>query len=339
MNKTLILTGCAGFIGFNFLKYFITQRHTYKHIFSIDKLGYATELTKIHYFNLCEKNSIVMFNDKVSTLHFDDDPYFNSILDHSDCFDILDFASESHVDNSIDKPFVIFEENSMIPAFLIRTLGIKKIERYYHISTDEVYGDLPLKYRGCDRLGCFRVNSPYRPSNPYSASKVAQDAYLEAMSRTFGLNVTLIRMANQYGPYQHYEKMIPISLQRAFNGKKIGIYGKGENCRQWTYVEDTVKIISDIVLKNIFKKTAYHIIHIADRRTLMSNNEMVQTLCKVLKEFKLWHEPEYEYITDRPGHDMMYCLDVEQDVQDYYETRSFEDGLRSTIRFYLDRKK
>jgi len=327
MEKILILTGCSGFIGYNFLQEFVKrERKNYIKIISIDKLGYATEHIKEEYLKLCEQYDIFPINSNIHdicTLKY----FVNETL-----IDILDFASESHVDNSIKTPSIMFKENSLIPAKVIDLFGVNKISKYYHISTDEVYGDIPLDQKG---LIDFKTDSPYRPSNPYSASKVAQDAYLEAMARTFGLNVILIRMANQFGPYQYKEKMIPASLHRIFNGETIKVYGEGKNCRQWTYVKDTVKIINDIIYNNIkLEDKKYQIIHLADTNNLLDNNTIANILLTKCKEFN----PKIEYITDRPGHDMVYCLSVTKEIQDYYKT-SFDIALDETIEYYLKIRK
>lgn len=320
-KQLLVLTGCAGFIGINFLKEFIKHRNKFDKVISIDKLGYASTYNKELYNGICEINNIIQYNYNISeNLTELDDVYGKYEIT------ILDFASESHVDNSIKNPAKIFEENSVIPLRLINYFGIYNIKVYYHISTDEVYGDLPL---GCTENEWFDVNSQYKPSNPYSASKVAQDAYLNSMKHTYGLNVKFIRMANQFGPYQHPEKMLPISILRAMRGEPIKVYGDGKNIRQWTFVEDTVKIINDILLNG----TEDYIIHLGDKDNLYDNNFIVNKIINILKEWNV--NGTIEYIKDRPGHDRMYALKIKNDIQKQY-IHSFDYALRKTINYYVE---
>lgn len=346
MSKSLLLTGCAGFIGINFLQKFINNSliGEYERVVFVDKLGYATEHTRdlYEYFTRGTPTFNIPISELVNNVSALNDAL---LLDNVDDVDILDFASESHVDNSIEKPYAIFEENSMLPAQILATIPIDKVGTYFHISTDEVYGDLPLEYKNDPIMGAFTTESQYKPSNPYSASKVAQDAYLESMSRTFGLNVVLIRMANQFGPFQHKEKMIPFSIYRLLNNDTVKIYGDGSNCRQWTFVGDTVKIIADIIdwtkCVNPFvdDKKNFQVIHLADQNNLLDNNMIAKKLVQLLKPeikcscTKIWSN--IEYINDRPGHDMMYCLSVESLVQRYYKT-SFKDAMEETVEYYKE---
>lgn len=345
-SKSLILTGCAGFIGINFLKQFVGTElyYSYNKIITIDKIGYAAQYNKKEYFDITDSNSkFEVYN--YSTEQFVKE-YRKKMVKRLETYDILDFASSSHVDNSITSPVELFRENAMIPANIIEAIGIENIDTYYHISTDEVYGDIDLQYKHNPEFGSFKTHSPYKPSNPYSASKVAQDAYLESMSRTFGMKVCLIRMANQYGPYQHKEKMIPFSIYRVLNNESIKVYGNGTNCRQWTYVEDTVKVIYDIIdytkiVNPLVDETKlFQIIHIADTNNLFDNNYVAESIgslvCKYKFPTKLLLSPKdlIEYIKDRPGHDMMYCLDVVPLVQKYFKT-SFTHGMEKTVQYYL----
>jgi len=262
----LLLTGCAGFIGFNFLKY--------------------------------------------------------NAIDTTTKWDILDFASESHVDNSIKDPYYSFSENSNITKKIVEIIGIKNINKYVHISTDEVYGDLDCSYKN-DKSKWFNINSRFNPSNPYSASKVAQDVFLMSLKHTFNLNLVIIRMANQFGEYQHPEKMLPASILRAINGDNIKIYGKGDNIRQWTPVRQTVNHIYDILLNE--NNT---IIHLSATDMLLTNNEVVNLLVNNLNNI---HNIKcnIEYIEDRKGHDRMYALiptekyNYVHSIHDFYNVISY----------------
>jgi dTDP-glucose 4,6-dehydratase len=329
----LILTGCAGFIGINFLKELYTSKEykKYNNITSIDKMGYATVYNKNVYLDLCIKMDIDIVPFSAKYFSEKSPEYFQVKADkYGKDFKVIDFCSESHVDNSIDKPFSIFHENSMIPAYIILHVGLDNISEYFHISTDEIYGDIDPKYLNDENRGWFYPSSQIKPSNPYSASKAAQDMYLQSMAHTFGLNLKIIRMANQFGPHQHHEKMIPASIKRVLNGEPIKIYGNGENYRQWTFVKHTVQAILDITeTKKLFMND---IIHIADDNYLLNNNELVEILVSRLKMFG--YNPQIQYIEDRKGHDRMYRLKVIQNVQKYFTT-NISKSIYDTIDHYI----
>jgi len=320
--KTLILTGCAGFIGFNFLNHFIDVGGIgrYERIISFDKMGYATVYNREDYEQICmeQPKFIGICANIVSLNKYCVEKYINS----DTVIDILDFASESHGDNSINSPSEIFTENSLIPVVLLKILEDAKIDTYWHVSTDEVYGDLPLD---ASQEQWFDITSQYKPSNPYSASKVAQDAYLTSLKHTFDMNVKIIRMANQFGPYQHIEKMIPASIIRALNGEPIKVYGNGSNLRQWTYVGYTVKLIDDL----IHYGTNDFITHLADPKNLFDNNFIANKIVESLKRYDVDATIEY-----RPGHDRSYALKVSQVVESIY-TESFDESIERTIDFYV----
>jgi len=350
MKKILILTGCAGFIGLNLLKELIKDydfMKSYHDIISIDKMGYATNYNSLTYYKLCDLYGISTIDEDINNLpNVRNKLFFNPLEAKDITYDILDFASESHVDNSIADPFSIFNQNVSIPAKLLEWIGKdnwKNINVYYHISTDEVYSEIPL-----DKVNFyanwFKTTDPFKPNNPYSASKVAQDSFLMSLRHTFGLNVKFIRMANQFGNYQHPEKMVPASVLRVLKGEPIKVYGEGLNVRQWTPVNITVEIILDI-LKN--KIVFDDIIHIADREGVFNNNHITEMMIKILKDFG--YESKKEYIKDRLGHDSAYALDTTKLIDsyfwttplldlNYYKTEGTENHLRKTIKFYIDNK-
>jgi dTDP-glucose 4,6-dehydratase len=324
--KSLVLTGCGGFIGYNFLKRFVDSGRVndYKMVVSIDKMGYATLYNRENYEEIfLENDNMIGICANIVSLN---SYAVEKWLPKGTIVDVLDFASESHVDNSIDAPAEIFAENSLIPVILLQVLKDVEIDTYWHISTDEVYGDLPLDVSPED---WFDINHQYKPSNPYSASKVAQDAYLAAQAHTFGLNVKFIRMANQFGPNQHKEKMIPASILRALNGETIKVYGEGKNIRQWTYVEDTVKLIDNLLQHG----TNDYITHLADPKNLFDNNFIANKIAESLKRHDV--NAEIEYIKDRPGHDRAYALKVPMTVASSY-TESFNESLDRTVDFYVE---
>lgn len=326
MDKVLILTGMAGFIGMNFLNEMIKDKkflELYKKIISIDKMGYATQYNKYDYYNICKSNDINVLDTNINNINSWD----NSNIRNVKC-DIVDLSSESHVDNSIRNPYGIFTENSSIPVSLISWVGIDNIDRYIHISTDEIFGDLPLT---ASVEEWFDINSPLHPNNPYSASKASQDCFLMSLKHTFGLNLQIIRLANQFGPYQFPEKLLPATICRAKQGQSIKIYGKGLNKRQWTPVVDSVKIIMDVARGNIKDD----ILHIATKEELIPNNNEVVEIWRniLLKDFKI--DTKIEYIEDRKGHDLMYALKTTDIVKTYFTT-SNEVRFKETIEYYIN---
>lgn len=333
--KGLLLTGCSGFIGYNFLKStFIdkTQLSKYNVIVSVDKLGYAAKYNKSLYKSTCKSLDIITVDADINDIE-SMNKFYNpqSQTECSHVWDILDFASESHVDNSINQPYKLYSDNASIPAKLIEWIGgPQKIRKYFHISTDEVYGDIEYEHIN-DKKYWFTDKSPILPSNPYSASKVAQDMYLHSMWRTFGLNVTLIRMANQFGPYQHCEKMIPASIKRALNGDTIKVYGNGKNVRQWTWVEDTVKMIKGILFSPM-ESNNFDIYHLSDERNLVNNNTISNLIVENLKKYSV--DAKIEYVEDRKGHDKGYAL--KSSYSNYGST--LEERVATVVEWYVKNK-
>lgn len=334
--KHLVLTGCVGFIGINLLEHLITDRKDilsrYKSVISIDKMGYAAEYNTMHYYELAKlfDSAKIKFVDVESDINSKDFQTRKIPHETGDTFDILDLASESHVDNSIKNPYALYEQNATLPAHLCKKFGLTNIDRFIHISTDEVYGDIDYE-AAYNTDAWFRKTTPFAPGNPYSASKVAQDALLMSLQHTFGLKLTLIRMANQFGPWQHPEKMLPASILRSLAGDSIRVYGTGKNMRQWTPVKDTVKIIANI----LDTPDAYSAInHIAAPQKLKSNKEWVEVWRKILMDNSV--NSTIEYVEDRKGHDKVYAL---ADCIDWdAKAPSIEDRFAETIKWYIDNK-
>lgn len=328
----LLVTGGAGFIGLNFLEKI--DPHAYDFIISVDKMGYATEYNKERYYEICKQKNIQAIDcdlndvDKLTNLENIAELCWSHL-------DIIDFASESHVDNSIKDPFSIYNSNVSIPANILKWIGRAAwpdIKNYYHISTDEVYGQITLE-DAKDRNKWFKTTTNFAPSNPYSASKAAQDCFLMSMRHTFGIPVKFIRMANQFGKYQHKEKMIPASILRTLNDETIKIYGEGKNIRQWTPVEVTAQIICDI----LYGKVKYDdVIHLSNYWGLYDNNYIVDKLTTSLAKFGF--ETNKEYVEDRKGHDLCYALDSCLLVDEYFSKFDFDAYFDETVKFYIDNR-
>lgn len=325
MAKHFIITGGAGFIGTNFLNYFFSQNldKNWDKLTFIDKLGYASHIE--HYQSLIKNHTQINLPiSEISSWHFQ--------VSESDEITILNIASESHVDRSISKPKDLFSENALLTAQLVSNLPLEQIKHFYQISTDEVYGSLKTDIH--NKENWFTEHTSYHPSNPYSASKVAQDAYLIAMNTTFRMPLTIIRMANQFGGWQNPEKLLPLAISKAVNKQPIPLYGNGNNYRQWTYVGETVKAISDIVTGKEFNKVN-NTIHLADSRYLLSNNQIIELLIKGLAKHNI--EATIEYVTDRKGHDFAYALATNVEIDAYY-TDTIEKYLDDTIKHYLPKE-
>lgn len=319
--KNLLVTGCAGFIGLNFLKELKTIRKQYKEIISIDRIDYASEFNIEEYRKVCSDLNIIRIDNDINTFHSD----IMSLLS----FDIVNFASGSHVTKSLYTSEV-YKENVLLVPNLIDKIGFKNIETFYHISTDEVYGEITLDKT--DDKHWFTPKTPLAPNNPYSASKASQDLYLNAMKHTYGMNVRYIRLANQFGPYQHPEKMFPKSILRAFDGKPILIHGDGRHIRQWTPVVRSVKVIKDYI-SNVLPQR--DVLHIAMDQPLESNLSVVKEWCTILKDdFNI--TPEIEFIPDRSGNDLMYALSTDNDVKPYFYDKPVIYEFKDTIQFYKD---
>ena len=317
--KDLVLTGCAGFIGINFLREMLETKSfkQFDNIISIDKMEDVGKYNEEDYTELCKKMDIDYLKSSVENM---------PILTVEECV-VFNFASESHVDNSILDPFSIYKENCEILPALINSIGTENIDVLYHISTDEVFGDLFLAFDpGVDRG--FDVHGKFNPKNPYSASKASQEMFLESMKNTFEIPVKIIRLANQYGCNQFPEKMIPKALHGAVRGETIKLYGKGLNKRQWTDVGITCKILVDILNE---KLPFEDVLHIADKDSLKTNLEVCESLKKVL--LKNGVESVVEHVEDRKGHDLCYYLETDMYVDNYFQdSKSFEQNLETILK-------
>ena len=316
---TILVTGGAGFIGANFI-YLELEKYPEDRIVCIDKLTYAGNLETL---DEAMKNPNFRF---VKGDICDRDAVFK--LFEEETLDIVvNFAAESHVDRSIENPSIFLETNILGTQVLMdasRTYGVK---RYHQVSTDEVYGDLPL-----DRPDLFFTEeTPLKTSSPYSSSKAGADLLVNAYHRTFGLPTTISRCSNNYGPYQFPEKLIPLMIANALKDQPLPVYGEGLNVRDWLYVEDHCKAI-DFIIRHGKTGEIYNI----GGHNEMKNIDIVKLICAALGK----PESLITHVADRKGHDMRYAIDpakIHRELGWLPETM-FKEGIQKTIRWYLDNK-
>ena len=316
---TIIVTGGAGFIGSNFIFYQL-KHNPDDRIVCLDKLTYAGNLSTL---------ASVMDDPNFRFIKADicDREAVNQLFEEEKPDIIVNFAAESHVDRSIEDPGVFLRTNILGTQVLMDACRKYGIGRYHQVSTDVVYGDLPQ-----DRPDLFFTEeTPIHTSSPYSASKASADLLVLAYHRTFGLPVTISRCSNNYGPYHFPEKLIPLMIANCLNDKPLPVYGKGENVRDWLYVEDHCKAI-DLIIR---KGRAGEVYNIGGHNE-MKNIDIVKLICKALDK----PESLITYVTDRKGHDMRYAIDptkIHNELGWLPETK-FADGIQKTIRWYLDNR-
>ena len=316
--KNILVTGGAGFIGSNFI-YYELEKHPDRRIVCLDALTYAGNLETLERA-LKSKNFRFVKGDIT-------DRKAVEALFLEESFDaVVNFAAESHVDRSIDEPEVFLKTNILGTQVLLDACRKRDI-RFHQVSTDEVYGDLPL-----DRPDLFFTEeTPIHTSSPYSASKAAADLLVTAYFRTYGAKVTISRCSNNYGPYHFPEKLIPLIIANALEGKELPVYGEGKNVRDWLYVEDHCKAI-DLILENGRLGEVYNI----GGHNEKTNLEVVKTVLKILGK----SESLIKFVKDRPGHDMRYAIDptkIKNELGWYPET-TFEDGIEKTVKWYLENR-
>lgn len=316
---TLIVTGGAGFIGSNFIFHIMEKYPNYR-VVCLDKLTYAGNLSTLA---PVMKNKNFRF---VKADICDRDAVF-ALFEEEKPDVVVNFAAESHVDRSIKEPGIFLQTNIMGTATLMDACRKFGIKRFHQVSTDEVYGDLPL-----DRPDLFFTEqTPIHTSSPYSSSKAAADLLALAYYRTYGLAVSVSRCSNNYGPYHFPEKLIPLMIANALNNKPLPVYGKGENVRDWLYVEDHCKAI-DLI---IHKGRAGEVYNIGGHNE-MKNIDIVKIICKELNK----PESLITFVADRKGHDMRYAIDpskIHRELGWLPETK-FEDGIKKTIEWYLSNR-
>ena len=315
----ILVTGGAGFIGSNFIFHISEQYPDYR-IICLDKLTYAGNLSTL---------KTVMGNSNFRFVKLDicDREGVYRLFEEEAPDIVVNFAAESHVDRSINDPELFLKTNVIGTAVLMDACRKYGIQRYHQVSTDEVYGDLPL-----DRPDMFFTETtPLHTSSPYSSSKASADLLVMAYNRTYGLPVTISRCSNNYGPYQFPEKLIPLMIVNCLNEKPLPVYGEGKNVRDWLYVEDHCKAIDLIIHKGRVGE-----IYNVGGHNEMANIDIVKLICKELGK----PESLITYVADRKGHDMRYAIDptkIHSELGWLPETK-FAGGIRQTIRWYLDNK-
>ena len=334
--KNILVTGCSGFIGSNFVPYFLEKYPKYN-VINLDLLTYAGKLE-----NLKEIESNLRY--KFIKGDICNRELVEFIFSEYDIQGVIHFAAESHVDNSI-KNSGVFMQTNVNGTFTLADVAYKywmdrpftckdeyKDCRFHHISTDEVYGTLGL-------TGLFTENSPYSPNSPYSASKASSDMIIRAYSKTFGLNSVITNCSNNYGPKQHDEKLIPTIIRNALEGNPIPIYGDGKNIRDWLYVLDHCKGI-DLVYHRGKKSETYAI----GGRNERDNLYIVNKICEILDELKPSNKSYKLLITfveDRAGHDRRYAVDASKIENElgWKADEDFESGIVKTVEWYLKKTK
>lgn len=330
--NTVLITGGAGFIGSNFIKYFLQKNSDIK-VINLDKLTYAGDISNLEDVSKNKNYSFIegdicnrsLIEELFSKYHFQG---------------VIHFAAESHVDNSIKSPGAFIDTNITGTFNLLDVaknywmVGPNQIKtgfenaRFHHISTDEVYGTL-------GETGLFSEQTPYAPNSPYSASKAASDFIVRSYFHTYGMNVVTTNCSNNYGPKQHNEKLIPTIIRKAISGENIPIYGDGKNIRDWLYVLDHCKGI-DLVYKTGKTGETYNI----GGRNERDNLYIVDVICTILDKVrpaKKSYKEQITFVKDRPGHDFRYAIDASKIEKElgWQADENFESGIKKTIEWYL----
>ncbi len=313
----LLITGGAGFIGSNFLHYMTDKYKNYEFI-CLDLLTYAGNYNNIK--DLENKSNFKFVKGDIRDIEFVDELFKNEQFDV-----VVNFAAESHVDNSIKNPGVFLTTNIIGTQVLMDASRKYGVKRYHQISTDEVYGDLPLDRK--DLL--FTEETPIHTSSPYSSAKAGADLLVGAYYRTFGLPITISRCSNNYGPYQFPEKLIPVVISKALHDEPIPVYGNGENVRDWIHVED-----HNVGIDKIIHEGKVGQVYNLGGHSEKTNLELVKFILKELGK----PESLINFVTDRPGHDMRYAIDSSKVERELGWTRkyTFEEGMKETINWYVN---
>ena len=335
--KNILVTGGAGFIGANFVVHFV-ENHPEYNVVNLDVLTYAGDLENVKEVENASNYEFVKGD-------ICDKEFIDALFAKYQFTDVIHFAAESHVDNSISGPEAFVKTNVLGTFNLLdaaRKLWMSapnqyneafKTSRFHHISTDEVYGTLGEE-------GLFTETTPYAPNSPYSASKASSDLLVRSYFHTYGMNVVTTNCSNNYGPKQHDEKLIPTIIRKCLNGQNIPIYGDGKNVRDWLYVLDHCKGIELVFFKGRSGET-YNV----GGRNERNNLYIANTICELLNEMAPKAEGKYQdlitFVKDRPGHDLRYAIDATKLETElgWKADENFETGIKKTIAWYLNKYK
>ncbi len=316
----VLVTGGAGFIGSNFLHYMVEKYKDYNFV-CLDKLTYAGNYDNLK--PIINNKNFKFIKEDITNKDKIDEIFREEQFDW-----VINFAAESHVDNSIKNPNIFLMTNIIGTQILMDASLKYNVKRYHQISTDEVYGDLPLDKPELK----FSEKTPINPSSPYSASKASADLLVQAYIRTYKLPATISRCSNNYGPYQFPEKLIPVVISKAINNEKIPVYGNGLNVRDWIYVKDH-NIAIDLIMHKGKIGNTYNIGGNSEK----ANIELVKTILNYLSK----SQDIIIFVEDRKGHDLRYAIDsrkIEEELG-WKRTVSFDEGIKSTIDWYLKNEK
>lgn len=321
-NEKILITGGAGFIGSNFIPYFLENNPKIK-LVNIDKLTYAGNTENLSEIKDHPRYKFIQGDIRDKNL-------IESLFRKEKFTGIIHFAAESHVDNSIDSPGIFIETNVMGTFNLLEaTRKYQPKIRFHHISTDEVYGSL-------GKTGLFTETTPYAPNSPYSASKASSDFLVRSYHHTYGLDTVITNCSNNYGPKQHDEKLIPVIIRKALAEEEIPIYGDGSNVRDWLYVQDHCKAIEKVFFKGKSGET-YNI----GGDNEYANIDIANMVCELLDNRKPLLKGSYKnqigFVKDRPGHDYRYAIDSTKikNELNWQPKETFKSGLEKTVNWYL----
>ena len=327
--KSILVTGGAGFIGSHFVRR-ITSNYPNTKIVNLDLLTYAGDLDNL--VDISNTPNYKFVHGDINNFNFLQDLFKSHNFDS-----VVHLAAESHVDNSIKDPFGFAKTNiqgtlNLLESAIINWGNNSKKQRFYHISTDEVFGSL-----GGDNAK-FTENTPYDPRSPYSASKASSDHLVRAYYHTYGLPILISNCSNNYGPYQHLEKLIPLMINNIINNKPLPVYGKGENIRDWLYVEDHVEAIDLILHKGEIGST-YNIGGNNEYKNIDIIYKLIEFTDRVLGRPEKTSKKLINFVTDRLGHDFRYAIDATKikDELGWTPKTSFDEGIKNTIEYYVKR--
>ena len=336
MSKTVLITGGAGFIGSNFIPYFLESNKDC-HVVNLDKLTYAGELSNL---------DVIKNHTNYTFVEGDicDQSLIQNLFEIYQFSGVIHFAAESHVDNSINNPDAFIQTNIVGTFNLLDTAKRQWMEgpfqfkenkdqcKFHHISTDEVYGTL-------GETGLFLESTPYAPNSPYSASKASSDFLVRSYFHTYGMNVLTTNCSNNYGPKQHDEKLIPTIIRKALNNEPIPIYGDGKNVRDWLYVLDHCKGIELVYNEGVYGET-YNIGGHNERDNIYIANKICEILDEMVPSDRSY-KALISFVKDRPGHDFRYAIDASKIENElgWKADENFESGILKTVQWYLQKYK